>query len=75
MTEDEISSPILQRDLEIGFGLRLHLMERDAVGKFDQQSALCRNAASNRRVTDRFRNPRGRSPPRHPDVDIRFFHV
>jgi hypothetical protein len=35
MTEDQISSRILQRDPEIGFGLRLHFIERDAVGEFD----------------------------------------
>jgi hypothetical protein len=36
------SSRVLQRDPEIGFGLRLHLIERDAVDEFDQQLALAR---------------------------------
>src|SRR5258705_12561055 len=30
---------VLQRDAELGFGLRLHFVQRDAVGEFDQRHA------------------------------------
>src|ERR1700738_5568146 len=33
-------SRVLQRDPEFGFGLGLHLVERDAVGEFDQGHAV-----------------------------------
>ena len=39
-TERITRSRVLQRHAELGFGLRLHLVERDAVGEFDQRHAV-----------------------------------